>query len=407
MKTTNTKILILASLSVLVATFLLGACSAVGQLTGSSGTPAADASQIPVVTEAPTITSEGRLVPSEDLALSFSQPGPVAEVLVEEGQQVKAGDVLARQGEREKLQAAIEASNLELVQAQQALNTLQENADVAAAAAQQAMAAADKELDQATQALDNIQGQAKQVDIDAAAATVVLTRKALDDAIKDFRPYENKPENNVVRARYQALVAAAQKAYDNAVTRYNNLTGTSNQYDLALAKSRKELAQANLDEAQREYDKVKGGPNPDDLALAQARLSNAQAQLAAAQTALDNSELLAPMNGTITQVSIDPGQLVTAFQPVMEIADLETWYVETSDLTEIDVVQIDAQAPVTVTPDALPDLDIQGHIERISQGYEEKAGDVLYTVRIRLDESDPRLRWGMTVSVTFQREQAN
>jgi hypothetical protein len=32
---------------------------------------------------------------------------------------------------------------------------------------------------------------------------------------------------------------------------------------------------------------------------------------------------------------------------------------------------------------------------------------VLYTVRIRLDESDPRLRWGMTVSVTFQREQAN
>ena len=381
MKTTNTKILVLASLSVLVATILLGACSAVGQLTGSSGTPAADASQIPVVTEAPTITSEGRLVPSEDLALSFSQPGPVAEVLVEEGQQVKAGDVLARQGEREKLQAAIEASNLELVQAQQALNTLQENADVAAAAAQQAMAAADKELDQATQALDNIQGQAKQVDIDAAAATVVLTRKALDDAIKDFRPYENKPENNVVRARYQALVAAAQKAYDNAVTRYNNLTGTSNQYDLALAKSRKELAQA--------------------------RLSNAQAQLAAAQTALDNSELLAPMNGTITQVSIDPGQLVTAFQPVMEIADLETWYVETSDLTEIDVVQIDAQAPVTVTPDALPDLDIQGHIERISQGYEEKAGDVLYTVRIRLDESDPRLRWGMTVSVTFQREQAN
>lgn len=407
MKPTNTKILVLISLGLLVATILLGACSAVGQLTGGSGTPAADASQIPVVTEAPTITSEGRLVPSEDLTLSFSQPGPVAEVLVEEGQQVKAGEVLARQGEREKLQAAIEASNLELVQAQQALNTLQENADVAAAAAQQAMAAADKELDQATQALDNIQGQAKQVDIDAAAATVVLTRKALDDAIKDFRPYENKPENNVVRARYQALLAAAQKGYDNAVTRYNNLTGTSNQYDLALAKSRKELAQANLDEAQREYDKVKGGPNPDDLALAQARLSNAQAQLAAAQTALDNSELLAPMDGTITQVSIDPGQLVTAFQPVMEIADLETWYVETSDLTEIDVVQIDAQAPVTVTPDALPDLDLQGHIERISQGFEEKAGDVLYTVRIRLDESDPRLRWGMTVSVTFQREQAD
>jgi len=58
---------------------------------------------------------------------------------------------------------------------------------------------------------------------------------------------------------------------------------------------------------------------------------------------------------------------------------------------------------VSVIPDALPDLEIKGTVDKISDVFEEKRGDVTYTTRILLDSVDPRLRWGMTVVITFQR----
>jgi len=58
---------------------------------------------------------------------------------------------------------------------------------------------------------------------------------------------------------------------------------------------------------------------------------------------------------------------------------------------------------VKIVPDALPDLELGGTVERIKDVFEEKRGDITYTVRIKLNQSDERLRWGMTVAVTFQK----
>jgi multidrug resistance efflux pump len=90
--------------------------------------------------------------------------------------------------------------------------------------------------------------------------------------------------------------------------------------------------------------------------------------------------------------------------PVAVLADFSQWQVETDDLTEIEVPDIYLGQKVTVTPDALPDLELSGTVEYISDLFEEKRGDVTYTARILLDESDPRLRWGMTVVVVFEEE---
>jgi hypothetical protein len=76
--------------------------------------------------------------------------------------------------------------------------------------------------------------------------------------------------------------------------------------------------------------------------------------------------------------------------------------VETDDLTENDVPSVYPGQPATVVPDALPDLELTSEVESISGLYEEKRGDITYTARLRLNESDPRLRWGMSVVVTFE-----
>jgi HlyD family secretion protein len=96
------------------------------------------------------------------------------------------------------------------------------------------------------------------------------------------------------------------------------------------------------------------------------------------------------------------GQQVNANTPEVKLADFSQWYVETEDLTELDIASISPGQKVNLAFDALPDLTLTGTVESISNVFEEKRGDITYTVRIALDESDPRIRWGMTVTTAFQ-----
>ncbi len=87
---------------------------------------------------------------------------------------------------------------------------------------------------------------------------------------------------------------------------------------------------------------------------------------------------------------------------MVTLADFSQWYVETDNLTEIEVVDISLDQTVEIIPDALPEITLMGTVELISDKFEEKRGDITYTTRILVDEIDPRLRWGMTVVVSFE-----
>jgi HlyD family secretion protein len=84
------------------------------------------------------------------------------------------------------------------------------------------------------------------------------------------------------------------------------------------------------------------------------------------------------------------------------LADLEALRVETTDLSEIDVVGVSVGQAVRISVDALPGLKLTGKVISISDAYQETRGDITYTTRIELDNTDPLLRWGMTVLVTFE-----
>ena len=130
-------------------------------------------------------------------------------------------------------------------------------------------------------------------------------------------------------------------------------------------------------------------------------LDAAQAHLAAAQAALDNLDLKAPFGGTVVDVNISDGQLISTGTWSVLLADYAEWYVETSDLSEQEVVNVSVGQGATITPDALPNLTLQGKVTEITGESHMQAGDVLYTARLLLNQSDPRLLWGMTVEITF------
>jgi multidrug resistance efflux pump len=231
---------------------------------------------------------------------------------------------------------------------------------------------------------------------------MIILKDRYENAKKDYASYENKPETNLKRAELLSKLADAEKKYDNAVRLHNNLKGTASEIDLAIAEANLSLAEAQLALAEDEYEKKKDGPDPDDMASAQARLNAADTALAAAQAAYADTELKAPFSGTIAQLNLKRGEQVLPGQAAAVLGDFSAWIVETDDLTEIEVPDIQAGEGVRLTFDALPDLELGGVIESVSSVSEEKRGDVTYTVKIRLVETDPRLRWGMTTVANFE-----
>ncbi len=419
MKTKNLIPLIL----LLTGSLFLGACNA-------AATQAAnDPTAIPIVENFATV-AEGRLVPKESVQLAFVTGGQVAEIRFEEGDSVRAGDVIALLGEREPLEAALAgaelellasnleltAARLELLQAQQANDQLYENWPGTATQAQQALTDARQAVHDSERTLSFRTSTAPQFDIDTAWSQVVLAEDALDKAEEDFEPYRNKPEDSKTRAAFQNKLATAQKAYDQAVRQYNAILDGANDFEVSQAEASYNIAQAQLEQAEKDYSELKDGPDPDEIALADARIAaaeariataegkaeSAQANIAAAQAALDNLALTATFDGTLVKLDLLVGEQVGVGAPVATLADFSQWYVETDNLTEIEVVSVRDGQTVSVIPDALPEIEINGHVESINDVFEEKRGDVTYTAHILLDDFDPRLRWGMTVVVTFE-----
>jgi HlyD family secretion protein len=396
---------------VIVAGLTLAACQMASGQGASQETPTV----VPVAVADSGIVVDGMLVPQETVKLGFNTAGEVAEVLVKKGDVVKAGDVLARLGNREPLEASLANSKLELAAAQQELltaqdakNQLYKDLPERQTQALQALTDAKDGLRKATIKNDNINSPASVADLNEARANLAVAKDRLEKAEDDFKKYENKSETNLQRAYYLSKLADAQRKNDAAQKNLNKLLGGSSEFFSSQASDELIIAQERLDQAQQDYDTLTAGPDPDELALvdgrmvtAESRIEAAQAAITSAEAALADLELVATINGTVVDMDLIEGQHVSPGAELLQLADFSQWYVETDNLTEIEVVDISAGDNATITPDSLPEYSMNGVVESISNLYEEKRGDVTYTARIRLDEVDPRLRWGMTMAVVF------
>jgi multidrug resistance efflux pump len=442
MTTTIQPISYKVSLLLILISLLLAACQG-GPSSGSADDANAD---IPVVDIDVNVVADGRLVPRDSVHLAFVVGGRVAEVLIDEGDTVQAGDVIARLGDREQLEANIAAAELELslveqdlltieldvhnaelelLTAQQALDELYDNWPDEAIAAQQALNEARQAVHDTKQNFDYVTGTAPQFDIDSAWSQVVLAEKELEDAEEKFEEYANKPDDNLTRANFQSKLALAQKEYDAAVRKYNALKDPTNDFDISQAEASYNIEQARLEQVQDDYAELAEGPDPDDVDVTKARiaasesrlatangrrdsvedrLSAAKASIKAAQAALDNLDLVASIDGTVVELDLIVAEQVAAGVNVVLIADFSQWYVETDNLTEIEVVDVAIDQQVIVIFDALTEVELTGRVDSISDVFEEKRGDITYTTRILLNDTHPLLRWGMTGVVTFEDE---
>lgn len=250
----------------------------------------------------------------------------------------------------------------------------------AEAAAERAVENAEAALAQAQVAYD----QARQAEVEGLAAAEARTRDAqarLDQVVA-------APDNDRVAAA-QARVAAAEAAL--ARLRGPNRASTL------------EVAAAGVAQAEAARAQVAAPAREVDLAAALVEIEAAQVALKQAELELELATLKAPVAGTVARLDLEVGGLAGPSVPALVLADLSQWKIETDDLSELQVVHIREGDLLTVQFDALPDLGLPGRVTQIKPIGSNRQGEIVYTVVVALEQSDPRLRWNMTAIISAER----
>jgi multidrug efflux pump subunit AcrA (membrane-fusion protein) len=385
----------------LIFTVLLTGCS-----TTNAGDVQAQVTAEPVLTDA-KIVAEGKVVPLRSATLSFITGGVVDEIFVDEGSAIKKDTVIAQLSGTERVESQISSAELAVISAQQAYDDLFENVDVQKAQAELAVAKAKIALDDAEDDRERKDyRRSSDTTLDGIRADYYLAKNALEDAEEYFDYFEeNYDEEDPIRAGAMSQLVAAKNAYEKAQYNLNYAMGFPEENVVEEADANVALAQANLEEANQDLAGLKdGNPDPDDVAVVEARLKEAKAGFAAAQASLEDLKLIAPFAGELVANNLNVGEFISPGAPAAVIGDVSEWEIETTDLTELDVVNIHEGMEVTVELDALPDLQLKGVVSSVKMLGENRQGDITYTIKIKLEETDDRLSWNMTAFVTFPLE---
>lgn len=346
----------------------------------------------------------GRISPVEEEGIFFRTSGRVRNVYVEKEEKVTAGQILAdlesldnleRRYESDKLSLRRAEINLENARLHLNLYKLSSNSpELEVALAQQDLAEAEKAVVDAERAYLITQTTASQADIDAAYAQVILSEQALTKARDAFEPYENKPEDNLIRAQLQSRLSSAQRSYDIAVRNYNGLSGTSNPYDQAVASAQFTSTKARLNDAKQKLDLILSGGGIDyeltlkenEVELAQIALEEAKLGIQDLEQSIQDSRLTAPLDGNVFSLGVSAGKAVDAYTVYAVIADLTQLEIS-ADLTAEDTLELEEGMLITATLANRPGDKYTGTIRRLPYfGTTSTSGeDVDRTTRITLD----------------------
>ena len=363
------------------------------------GCTTSNATKTPTPTASPNKSSsggasaQGYVTPIRHAELSFRTSGRVAEVLVKEGDPVKTGQPLVRLQDAE-LKAALAAVQADLKRLQAGSRAEE------IAAAQANLNVSNSQVQVAQTELDKVKSGAQQIG-DIASAQAQLTQAQVQ--LKDLKDnYDLVISGHETCQQYGAQcgglglreqqmrvqLAAAQAGYDAARARLAQVYASGGD-DQRSAQARLNIALGQRDAAQAKLNLLKAGSMQEEIDAAKARVAQAQASL-------DETVLLAPFEGTVTEMIVHVGEIVSPGPRAASVADLSQWLVETDDLSEVDIVNVQPGASATITVDALPGTTLNGTVKSIVPRSIVKRGDVTFTVRVTITNPDSRLKWGMT-----------
>ncbi len=401
-----------------------------------------------------TVSCTGEVYAPRQADLGFDvNRVPLIELNVAPGQQVRAGEVLARI-DATSLERAVAQAEAELTVAEDNLEKVRnpyteldlakarlavQGAEVALAEAQKNLeivsnpdvAAAERAVQEAAVALQSAQSQLVAVQNDTSNAAQLRTleyeaiwyRNNYGEAQEKFKRGEISQEKlnweysnmlaaeerlTAARAKAEATLASAQNQVAKAEAAYKeaqeNLARVRAGPDPAeLAKARYQVAQAqyNLDKARADLAQMEAGPAAKDIEVAEAKVVTARAALEQARAALEAATMRAPFDGTVVSVGAAVGDLVSSGMTVVALADLSNLRVR-AIVDETDISKVDIGQQATITFDAFPGSRFSGQVLEVPLQGKLVQNILTYEVPVSLERANEvGLKPGMTANVSI------
>ena len=245
--------------------------------------------------------------------------------------------------------------------------------------------------------------------VQQAEARAVVQSEALRKLRNGARPEEVAQARAAVKAA-QAEAANAQSQFKRLQGISDESKGRAvSPQDLEAASTAARMSEAQAENTRKALELTLAGPRKEDIDQAKAQLDAAQADLALLQRQLADAELVSPTDGVIRNRLMEPGELATPQRPVFSIAITTPKWIR-AYLSEADLSRIKVGAPAKVTTDSAADAPVEGRVGFISSTAEftpktvqteELRTSLVYEIRVFVDDRDDRLRLGMPATVTI------
>ncbi len=345
--------------------------------------------------------------------MSFRISGRLQERMVDEGDAVAAGDILARL-ENSDQTIALAQAKANLAYARAVL------AELTAGSRQEDIDSAEARVVQARQNLLELQHGSRIQEIDSARAELDSARASEQSAIVQMKQaridqdrYINLFKENSVSKNsletYQTLFETAESRVREARARSE---AAKQQLDLLRAGPRIEQihkAEAALKQAEAEYALIKAGPRQESIDQAGAKVRAAEASVELARQQLRYTELLAPMDAVVLSTSAEAGEYLNPATPVLTLGELDKPWLR-AYIPEPALGRIKLGQEVAVTTDAFPAKTYSGRVSYISsqaeftpktvQTFEERV-KLMFRIKVLLDNPENELKPGMPADGTI------
>jgi len=258
----------------------------------------------------------------------------------------------------------------------------------------------------AGQVLSELDHKPYEIALMQAKAGVSVAQAQYDLMLAGYRDEEIAQAAAAVK-QAQAAYDYAQNFYNRQQGLWKSRTISAN--DLENARSSRDQAQATLKSAQDKLRQYRSGNREQDIAQAKASLEQAQAQLAQAELNLQDSTLIAPSDGTLLTRAVEPGTVLNEGGTVFTVSLTHPVWVR-AYVDERNLDQAQPGRKVLLYTDGRPDKPYHGQIGFVSPTAEftpktvetpDLRTDLVYRLRIVVTDADDALRQGMPVTVQF------
>ena len=317
------------------------------------------------------IYGTGTVQPAQTAVLTWSTSGVVGDVHTSLGDEVEKDAVLMTL-ETDSLSVEILQAEIDVINAQKALDELYENWGADLAQARLDLLNAEEDLEEL-----------------ANNRVVMNYQRCSDERIEDL---EEELERAEQIYNFQQNATNLQRV-NTAQANLNFCLADFSEREIAEADLEIELAEARVAKLQDRVAVLTDGPDPDEVTILETRL-------AIAQSRLDSPTIKAPFAGVVTDLPAQVGDVVQVGTKAVQLDNLADLRLAVR-ISEIDIPFVMVGQPVQLVFDAYFESTFNGEVTEISPVGTTVQGVVEYTVTVKMLDADVRIRPGMTAAVTI------